>query len=83
MLKDKLFVIGGRIDDKPISSMEIFDFKTSRWSKGPDLLGPRDSCSVSFLNGFIYVCGGWNEMTLNSVQCFSIESNTWRNVSNL
>ena len=84
MLNDKLFVIGGEIDGKSTEAMEIYDFKTSLWSKGPDLLGARDRLSAIALNDCIYICGGHDgESYLSSVQCFNPESNMWRNVSNL
>ena len=84
MLNDKLFVIGGQIDNQKTKSMEIYDFKTSLWSKGPDLLAARNRFNAIALNDCIYICGGWDgKSDLSSVQCFSLKSNMWRNVSNL
>ena len=84
MVNDKIFVIGGMMDGKRTAEMENYNFKTSVWNKGPNLLVPRGGLSASVLNGCIYVCGGADGTSqLNSVECFCIQSNMWRNVSNL
>jgi N-acetylneuraminic acid mutarotase len=62
---DKLYVAGGApktfgasAKGSPYGSMEIFDFKTGEWSRGPDMPVPRHHLVAAGLDGKLYVVGG-------------------------
>lgn len=61
----KLYVAGGApktfgvsAKGSPYGSMEIFDFETGEWSRGPDMPMPRHHLVATGLDGKLYVVGG-------------------------
>jgi N-acetylneuraminic acid mutarotase len=62
-LEEQAYVMGGgfRRPDGTfnfLTVVEIFDPKTGRWSKGPDLLQRHDAPAATLFNGTIYLVGG-------------------------
>ncbi|HEX6666461.1 MAG TPA: kelch repeat-containing protein [Solirubrobacterales bacterium] len=62
---DKLYVAGGAprtfgvtAEGAPYGTFEIYDFKTGRWSAGPDMPVPRHHLVAAGLDGKLYVAGG-------------------------
>jgi N-acetylneuraminic acid mutarotase len=61
---NKCYIIGGQTYDQVnqvkvnVKSIDIFDFSTKTWSKGPDLLSARADHQAVAYNGKIYVAGG-------------------------
>jgi N-acetylneuraminic acid mutarotase len=54
----KVFLIGGYLNGKTLSSVEAYDVKTETWSRCADLPLARDTHAAVTLNGKIYVVGG-------------------------
>jgi N-acetylneuraminic acid mutarotase len=65
VIGDKLYVAGGApktfgvsAKGSPYGSMEIFNFETEEWSRGPDMPMPRHHLVAAGLDGKLYVVGG-------------------------
>jgi N-acetylneuraminic acid mutarotase len=65
VIGDKLYVAGGApktfgvsASGSPYGDLEIFDFKTGEWSRGPDMPMPRHHLVAAGLDGKLYVVGG-------------------------
>lgn len=65
VIGDKLFVAGGApqtfgvgISGTPYGTLEIYDFKTRKWTLGPDMPVPRHHTVGVGLGGKFYVAGG-------------------------
>lgn len=65
VVADKLYVVGGSprtfgltVEGTPYGTLEIYDFKTGRWTNGPDLPLPRHHLAAAGLDGRLYVAGG-------------------------
>lgn len=62
---DKLYVAGGapqtfgvHSEGSAYGTLEIYDFKTGEWSRGPDMPVPRHHLAAAGLGGKFYVVGG-------------------------
>lgn len=66
---DKLYVAGGVYEfgneHEPYRFLEIYDFKTHRWSSGPDMPTARHHFGAGVIDGKIYFAGGRQPQKLN------------------
>ncbi|KAH7721611.1 Klhl5 protein [Aphelenchoides avenae] len=80
-----IFCIGGRgcrLD--PYRSVEVFDWRNSRWLTSTELLIGRRHVGVVALDNKIYAIGGHDGSNhLNSVECLDIAVGKWREVAPL
>lgn len=59
VIADRLYVAGGADNSGSLRSLEIYDFRQRRWSRGPSFLGPpRNHTRGVASGGFFYVIGG-------------------------
>jgi N-acetylneuraminic acid mutarotase len=58
VIGDKLIVAGGYIFPLDFSTVQVFDFSTMTWSRGPDLPVVNDHSTGVALGGYMYVIGG-------------------------
>lgn len=61
--QDKIFLFGGRNDERPCNTIYCFDTKTFKWSQ-PKVSGDiaaRDGHSACIINDAMYVFGGYEE----------------------
>jgi N-acetylneuraminic acid mutarotase len=60
VIGDRLYVAGGfNLSSGELRRLEIYDFKTQRWSRGPDMPGPaREHVAGTVCDGKLYVLGG-------------------------
>jgi hypothetical protein len=63
VIGDRLYVAGGFSPDAgELGSLEIYDFKTGRWSAGPSMAFPRDHVAGAVSRGKLYVVGGRTDL---------------------
>ena len=55
-----IFAIGGVVGDSVVSSCEHYDADGDAWTFTAPLPAPRTDFTAHFLNGKIYVIGGWD-----------------------
>lgn len=58
VIGDDLFVAGGANALQPLRTLEIFDFRTGRWRRGPDLPLATEHTAGTAADGAFYVVGG-------------------------
>lgn len=58
VIGDELFVAGGADALRPLRTVEIFDFRTGRWRRGPDLPLATEHTAGTAVAGAFYVLGG-------------------------
>lgn len=74
-----IYIIGGMDKDygfgSELTTVESFNPVTKEWEELPPMNTPRANASVSTLNGYIYVMGGFNtrDGDLASMERFSPE----------
>jgi hypothetical protein len=76
----KIFVIGGHNDtDGYLSTVEVLDTETSKWSTLPSMKIARSDMGVAVTDDrFIWIFGGWNDDdVLDSIEIFDVEKNEW------
>jgi hypothetical protein len=80
---DRLYVAGGITgfgnEHEPIPLLEIYDFKTRRWHRGPDMPTPRHHFGVGVVDGKLYFAGGRQptNQSLNAFEEFDPSTNRW------
>lgn len=84
VLDGRLYVVGGSSGSHtghvvPTGVVEIFDFATERWSRGPDLPTPRHHHGVAELDGKLWAVGGRGDtdVSLDTVEVFDPSSAHW------
>jgi N-acetylneuraminic acid mutarotase len=59
VIGNKLYVAGGFTSpEKDLALLEIYDFRTGRWHRGPDMHVARDHSAGAVVDGKFYVIGG-------------------------
>jgi N-acetylneuraminic acid mutarotase len=59
VIGNKLYVAGGFTSpQKDLALLEIYDFRTGRWHRGPDMHVARDHSAGAVVDGKFYVIGG-------------------------
>lgn len=59
VIGDRLYAIGGfSAALGTLGRLEIYDFRTGRWSSGPAMRQPREHLAAAALHGALYVLGG-------------------------
>ncbi len=54
----RLYAVGGAEAGRALSRLEIYDFRTRRWSRGPDMPTPREHLAATVYRGALYVLAG-------------------------
>lgn len=87
--KNKAFIISGIVDghnSKHVPWVDMYDFKTQKWTVLKDAPRSRDHFHAALKNGKIYTAGGRNssyatqqtfELTIPEVDVYDIKSNIW------
>lgn len=85
VIGDRLYVVGGssRFAEEhatPYAEMEIYDFQTNRWRKGPPMPTARHHLGVAALAGRLYAIGGRapTDYSLDAVERFDPASGRWK-----
>nr|CAB3259772.1 kelch-like protein 20 [Phallusia mammillata] len=83
----RIFVIGGSKtpDDKNlISSCEMFDLTDQKqWNTMASMSKARKYCGSAYLDGYIYVTGGFNGKSLLTCEKFDVNHNKWMKVQDM
>ena len=59
VLGDRLFVIGGEIDDEVTEQVWFYTPESDAWQRAPDLPRPRTGAAACSVGGKLWVMGGW------------------------
>jgi hypothetical protein len=87
VLGDRLYAAGGATNNgTPLKLLEIYDFKTGKWSRGPDMrTRPREHLAGTVAGGFFYVlagrAGGQGNFTV--AERFNPKSKTWERLPDM
>lgn len=78
----KLYAFGGFNGSERLSTVEVYNPKTKKWSQGRAMLCKRSAVGVASLYDSVYVCGGYDGITsLSTVECYCPKTDTWKTVS--
>ena len=89
---DKIYVAGGFDENNnDLSSAEVYDSKSNKWSHLPDMNEKRDYCAVTSVDGKVYVVGGivhdadggWNDTIFASCEMFDPATNEWSTIPDM
>ena len=58
MIGDRLYVAGGARDGAALRTLEVYDFKRRRWSRGPSMRTAREHLAGTVHGGAFYVLAG-------------------------
>lgn len=76
VINDQLWMIGGDYS----SAIEVFDLATETWDSTPrtNMPNSRKGMGAAYLDGKIYLCGGFDNVTLQNTSIFyTIANDTW------
>jgi Kelch motif len=80
---DKLYIAGGVYEygneHEPYRFLEIYDFRTHRWTPGPDMPTARHHFGVGVVDGGLYFAGGRQprKLHLDAFEEFDPATNRW------
>ncbi|XP_059617043.1 kelch-like protein 1 [Phlebotomus argentipes] len=77
MMDNKIIFIGGRHEGYARCEVYSFDVKTKTLQTLSPMLRYQSECCTAVLNGFLYVFGGRNEESLNTVERLDPSTGTW------
>ena len=85
-LHGKVYVIGGLVGYKVLSSDEMFDQATNKWTPIPDMKEARKECAACAIGDKIFVMGGYNHDdndSLSSVEVFDTITQECSSIPNM
>jgi Kelch motif len=86
---DRLYIAGGTTkfgnENHPIHSLEIYDFDSRRWRRGPPMPTSRHHFGVGLVDGRLFFAGGRQpqHMALSAFEEFDPSSRRWRRMPDL
>ena len=81
IIRNKIFVIGGRNNSGTFKTIETFDLDSEEWSPFEhDMMRPRNEFGAVFFNGQLWCMGGRGE---NSIERFDFGTKTWELIGKL
>ncbi|HEX8854570.1 MAG TPA: kelch repeat-containing protein [Thermoleophilaceae bacterium] len=91
LIGDRLYVAGGapRSDPNfgvtPYRTLEIYDFKTGRWSRGPDMPTARHHVGGVTVGDKLYIAGGrsGHQQAMNDFEEYDARTNRWTKLAPL
>jgi len=92
VIGDRLYVVGGTTDsafgdpeEAALNSLEIYDFESGEWSRGPDMPTARHHLDATVLDGQLYAIGGRapGDFSLDAVERFDPEESVWERLAPL
>jgi serine/threonine-protein kinase PknK len=92
VIGDRLYVVGGTTDSAfvdlehaPLASLEIYDFRTGEWSRGPHIPTGRHHFDAAVLDGRLYAVGGRapGDFSLDAVERFDPQRGEWERLAPL
>jgi len=79
--EDKILVAGGRDDNGPLSSTEVYDPATDTWTEDPAILAPlpspRYGAGDAILDGQLWITGGYETSESDATLYWDAADNTW------
>jgi hypothetical protein len=92
VIGDRLYVAGGSTESgfldfehPPLTSVEVYDFQTGEWSRGPDMPTGRHHFNAAVLDGQLYAIGGRTpgDFSLDTAERFNPERGEWERLPRL
>ena len=89
VIGDKIYAVGGKgpgfpdLDTDPYATLEVFDIRTGRWSRGPDMPTARHHLGVAAVDGKLYAVGGREvgDLSLGAVERFDPVTEAWETLA--
>lgn len=86
---NKIYIFGGMVLDEFMSNLDrysnhFYEFDPIKltWKRLPNLLETKQT-SGRIVEGILYIFGGYNGQTLESIEAYNIEDSTWTNLGRL
>jgi hypothetical protein len=75
----KVYSIDGASTSAVVSSVQVYDPATLTWSAAADSGTPREAPQAAFVDGKVYVTGGWDAAgnPISSLQIYDPATDTW------
>jgi kelch-like protein 8 len=78
-VEGNIYVLGGRDDDSPLKSAEVYDASAGQWRALPNMSVARFECSAVCIEGKVYVVGGRDSIKRHtSMERYDPLTNEWR-----
>jgi len=81
----KVYSVGGLNGTSILSAVTVYDPETTAWSAVADPGVQREAPQAAFMNGKLYVTGGWSGtgVTTQSTQAYDPATGTWAKVADI
>ena len=85
----RLYVVGGSdergLDSRPLSRLEVYDFRKRRWRRGPSMPTPRHHVEAVALGGKLYAIAGRgrDDASLATVEAYDPRRRRWKRLPDL
>jgi hypothetical protein len=87
VIGDRLYAVGGYSEALgTLARLEIYDFRSHRWTRGPDMHQPREHLAATALDGSLYVVGGrdfYGGQTYATAERFDPSQGRWEQVPSM
>lgn len=82
-VNDDIFVMGGYDGHDTLRTCEVYNITHNEWSAIEAMSTARSNAGAAHMNRKIYVVGGWDGVSLNSVEYYDLVIQEWVRVTSL
>ena len=82
-IEESIYVMGGYDGNDTLRTCEIFNSSSNSWSSIEPMNVARSNAGATFMNRKIFVVGGWDGVSLSSVEFYDMVTNEWVRANNL
>ena len=82
-VNDDIFVMGGYDGHDTLRTCEVYNITGNEWRNIEPMNTARSNAGAAYKNRKIFVVGGWDGVSLNSVEYYDLVTHEWMRVSSL
>ena len=82
-IDENIYVMGGYDGNDTLRTCEIYNPPSNSWSSIEPMNVARSNAGAAFLNRKIFVVGGWDGVSLSSVEYYDLVTSEWVRVNSL
>jgi len=82
-IDDELYVMGGYDGHDTLRTCEVYNITSNEWHSIEPMNTARSNAGAAYLNRKIFVVGGWDGVSLNSVEYYDLVTHEWIRITSL
>lgn len=83
IINEDIYIMGGYDGHDTLRTCEVYNIPTNTWSTIEPMHTARSNAGATYMNRKIFVVGGWDGVSLNSVEYYDLVTHEWIRITSL